>query len=170
MRAVIKSTLNFQCPLSELLLTVLPDFDPNHPAEATANQRFNRATLGVYEVGSTFKIFTTAIALETGVVDLSDGYDASRPLRVSRFTIRDFHPKSRWLSVPEIFMYSSNIGAAKMALDIAHFGYVMEIGRVVMQDSCARLKNATDIQEFYLGMKDEGVRGRRRWKVRKTWR
>ena len=59
---------------------------------------------------------------------------------------------------------------AKMALDIAHFGYVMEIGRVVMQDSCERLKNATDIQEFYLGMKDEGVRGRRRWKVRKTWR
>ena len=59
---------------------------------------------------------------------------------------------------------------AKMALDIAHYGYVMEVGRVVMQDSCERLKNATDIQEFYLGMKDEGVRGRRRWKVRKTWR
>ena len=59
---------------------------------------------------------------------------------------------------------------AKMALDIAHYGYVMEVGRVVMQDSCDRLKNATDVQEFYLGMKDEGVRGRRRWKVRKTWR
>ena len=101
-----------------LSLVSLPDFDPNHPAEATADQRFNRATLGVYEVGSTFKIFTTAIALETGVVDFTDGYDASRPLRVSRFTIRDYHPESRWLSVPEIFMYSSNIGAAKMALDI----------------------------------------------------
>ncbi len=59
---------------------------------------------------------------------------------------------------------------AKMALEISHFGYVMEVGRVVMQDSCERLKSATDIQEFYLGMKDEGVRGRRRWKVRKTWR
>ena len=59
---------------------------------------------------------------------------------------------------------------AKMALDLSHYGYVMEMGRVVMQDECERLKNATDIKEFYLGMKDEGVRGRRRWKVRKTWR
>ena len=59
---------------------------------------------------------------------------------------------------------------AKMALDIGHFGYVMEVGRIVMEDTCERLKEATDIQEFYLGMKDEGVRGRRRWKQRKTWR
>ena len=59
---------------------------------------------------------------------------------------------------------------AKMALDIGHFGYVMEVGRIVMEDSCTRLKDASDIQEFYLGLKDEGVRGRRRWKQRKTWR
>ena len=59
---------------------------------------------------------------------------------------------------------------AKMALDIGDFGYVMEIGRIVMEDTCERLKSATDIQEFYLGMKDQGVRGRRRWKQRKTWR
>ncbi len=59
---------------------------------------------------------------------------------------------------------------AKMALDIGDYGYVMEVGRIVMEDSCARLRDATDIQEFYLGMKDEGVRGRRRWKQRKTWR
>ena len=59
---------------------------------------------------------------------------------------------------------------AKMALDIADYGYVMELGRIVMEDTCERLKNATDIQEFYLGMKDQGVRGRRRWKQRKTWR
>jgi branched-chain amino acid transport system ATP-binding protein len=59
---------------------------------------------------------------------------------------------------------------AKMALDIGDYGYVMEIGRIVMEDTCERLKNATDIKEFYLGMKDEGVRGRRRWKQRKTWR
>lgn len=98
-------------------LVSLPDFDPNHPSDAAPDQRFNRATLGVYEVGSTFKIFTTAIALETGVVDLSGGYDATHPIRISRFSIRDFHPENRWLSVPEIFMYSSNIGAAKMALD-----------------------------------------------------
>ena len=59
---------------------------------------------------------------------------------------------------------------AKMALDIGDYGYVMELGRIVMEDSCSRLKASTDIQEFYLGMKDEGVRGRRRWKQRKTWR
>ena len=59
---------------------------------------------------------------------------------------------------------------AKMALDIADYGYVMELGRIVMEDTCERLRDATDIKEFYLGMKDEGVRGRRRWKQRKTWR
>jgi branched-chain amino acid transport system ATP-binding protein len=59
---------------------------------------------------------------------------------------------------------------AKMALDIGDYGYVMELGRIVMEDTTARLKDATDIQEFYLGMKDQGVRGRRRWKQRKTWR
>ena len=59
---------------------------------------------------------------------------------------------------------------ARMALDVADYGYVMELGRIVMEDSCERLKDATDIQEFYLGMKDQGVRGRRRWKQRKTWR
>ncbi len=59
---------------------------------------------------------------------------------------------------------------AKMALEIADFGYVMELGRIVMEDPCERLMQATDIQEFYLGMKDQGVRGRRRWKQRKTWR
>ena len=59
---------------------------------------------------------------------------------------------------------------AKMALDVGDFGYVMEIGRIVMEDTTERLQEATDIQEFYLGMKDQGVRGRRRWKQRKTWR
>ena len=59
---------------------------------------------------------------------------------------------------------------AKMALDIGHYGYVMEVGRIVMEDTCEKLKSATDIQEFYLGVRDEGVRGRRRWKQRKTWR
>ncbi len=59
---------------------------------------------------------------------------------------------------------------AKMALEVGDYGYVMEIGRIVMEDTCERLREAPDIQEFYLGMKDHGVRGRRRWKQRKTWR
>lgn len=59
---------------------------------------------------------------------------------------------------------------AKMALSIASFGYIMESGRVVMEDTTERLSESTDVQEFYLGMKAGGVRGRRRWKKRKTWR
>ena len=66
-----------------------------------------------------------------------------------------------------VFLVEQN---AKLALDISDFGYVMELGRIVMEDTSERLRNATDIKEFYLGIKDEGVRGRRRWKQRKTWR
>lgn len=59
---------------------------------------------------------------------------------------------------------------ARMALEISDFGYVLENGRVVMEDTSDNLREATDIKEFYLGMKEQGVRGRRRWKQRKTWR
>lgn len=96
----------------------LPDFDPNNPGAQPREATFNRATLGVYEMGSTFKIFTTAMALDSGTVTLQGGYDASAPIRIVRFLINDYRPKNRWLSVPEILLYSSNIGAAKMALDV----------------------------------------------------
>ena len=105
-----------------LAMASLPGFDPNHPVDGADDTRFNRATLGVYEMGSTFKIFTTAMALDAGTVTMRGGYDATNPIRVARFTISDFHAKKRWLSVPEIFMYSSNIGAAKMALDVGSEG------------------------------------------------
>jgi branched-chain amino acid transport system ATP-binding protein len=59
---------------------------------------------------------------------------------------------------------------AKVALETAHYGYVLEIGRVVMNDTCERLMHSQDIQEFYLGAKEAGVRGERRWKKKKTWR
>jgi cell division protein FtsI (penicillin-binding protein 3) len=105
-----------------LAMVSLPDFDPNTPDRAPDKARFNRATLGVYEMGSTFKIFTTAMALDAGTVGMRGGYDASKPIKVARFTITDFHGKNRWLSVPEIFMYSSNIGTAKMALALGTKG------------------------------------------------
>ncbi len=101
-----------------LAMVSLPDFDPTDPGAASADARFNRATLGVYEMGSTFKTFNTSMALDYGVTTLRGGYDATNPIRVARYTINDDHPKHRWLSVPEIFMYSSNIGSAKMALDV----------------------------------------------------
>ena len=76
---------------------------------AAEDARFNRATLGVYEMGSVFKIFTTAMALDDGIVDLNDGYDVRKPIKAARYVIRDYKPKNRWLSIPEIFIYSSNI-------------------------------------------------------------
>ncbi len=113
-------------------MTSLPDFDPNDGGNAKDDQRFNRATLGVYELGSTFKIFTAAMALDYGIVTMRDGYDASKPIKISRFTIRDYHGKRRWLSVPEIFMYSSNIGAAKMAEDVGGVAQREFLGRLGM--------------------------------------
>ncbi len=59
---------------------------------------------------------------------------------------------------------------ARVALETAHYGYVLEIGRIVMNDSCDRLMHSHDIQEFYLGAKEAGARGERRWKKKKTWR
>jgi cell division protein FtsI (penicillin-binding protein 3) len=110
----------------------LPEFDPNAPQSIDEESRFNRNTLGVYEMGSTFKVFTTAMALDRGTATMTDGYDARHPILVSRFVIRDSHAKARWLSVPEIFMYSSNIGAAKMALDVGVQGHHEFLGRLGM--------------------------------------
>jgi branched-chain amino acid transport system ATP-binding protein len=59
---------------------------------------------------------------------------------------------------------------ANMALHLADYGYVLEVGRIVMEDTCARLLEKEDIKEFYLGVKDAGIRGTRRWKRKKTWR
>jgi cell division protein FtsI (penicillin-binding protein 3) len=112
-----------------LAMVSLPDFNPNVPGQRADGQtytvanddgsRFNRVTLGGYELGSTFKAFTIATALETGVLtNLQKQYDATRPIELAGFRIRDDHAKNRWLTVPEIFMYSSNIGTARMALEV----------------------------------------------------
>ncbi|MFO0389728.1 MAG: peptidoglycan D,D-transpeptidase FtsI family protein [Alphaproteobacteria bacterium] len=103
----------------ELLSMVsLPDFDPHHPAREADKAQFNRVSLGVYEMGSTFKTFTMAMGLEHKIVNMTSGYDATNPMKISSFTIQDTHPQRRWLSVPEIYAYSSNIGTAKLALDV----------------------------------------------------
>jgi len=101
-----------------LALASLPDFDPNGKQQNKDEAQFNRVTLGTYEMGSTFKVFNTAMTLDAGLAGLDDMYDATDPIRVSRFTISDFHAKRRPLSVTEIFLYSSNIGSAKMALHV----------------------------------------------------
>lgn len=96
-------------------MSSLPDYDPNNPVEALQKDRLNRMSAGTYEMGSTFKAFTTAMALDSGLVKMSDSFDARGAIRIGGFTIKDFHGKNRVLSVPEIFIYSSNIGTARMA-------------------------------------------------------
>jgi cell division protein FtsI (penicillin-binding protein 3) len=85
-------------------------------------------------MGSVFKMFTIAGALDAGVTALDKGYDARYPLKVASFTIHDFHAKRRWLSVPEIFIYSSNIGAAKMALDMGVRRHKAFLGKLGLLD------------------------------------
>lgn len=108
-----------------IAMVSLPDFDPNHPtahdpklSAADAKERmFNKITLGSYELGSVFKTFNTAMALDSGVATMTKMYDAAHDLKIGRFTITDYHGKKRALSVPEIYMYSSNLGSARMALE-----------------------------------------------------
>jgi cell division protein FtsI (penicillin-binding protein 3) len=96
-------------------MSSVPDYDPNNPFNANDKDRLNRMAAGTYEMGSTFKAFTTAMALDSGKVTLNSRFDASKPIKIARFTINDFHGKKRVLTVPEVFIYSSNIGTAKMA-------------------------------------------------------
>lgn len=100
-----------------LALVSLPDFDPNRPGEEDPVRRRNRNTAAVYEVGSLFKVFSFAMALEARTTSFDRVYDATEPLRIGRFSIRDVHPKRRPLTMPEVFMFSSNIGTSKIALE-----------------------------------------------------
>jgi cell division protein FtsI (penicillin-binding protein 3) len=100
-------------------LTSLPELNPNKPAQQGADAAFNRATLGVYELGSTFKPFTVAMAMDAGVVtSLGQMYDCPRGLKAGRFTITDTHPFGRACSVAEIMKESSNIGTAQIAAQL----------------------------------------------------
>jgi cell division protein FtsI (penicillin-binding protein 3) len=98
-----------------LAMVSLPDYDANAVGSATTDERFNRAVTGMYEPGSTFKLQTAAMALDDGVAHIWDEFDASRPIQIGRFTITDFEGKHRWLYLPEVLAYSSNLGAAHIA-------------------------------------------------------
>lgn len=97
-----------------LALASAPDFDPNDP-QADAKGWLNRMSDGTDEMGSVFKTFSIAMAIDTGTVKLTDTFDASAPLHYGGFTIHDDRDvPRRVLSIPEIFRYSSNVGTAKM--------------------------------------------------------
>ncbi len=110
-----------------------PDFDPNEPQDPRDQTLINRLTTGVYEMGSTFKAFTIAMALDSGKVTLKSTFDAHNPLHYGKFDIHDFEPMQRALSVPEIFTYSSNIGAARIAMAMgvdAHKSFLKKMGQL----------------------------------------
>ncbi len=116
-----------------LALVSLPDFNPNDPVKSGAlkKDRLNRMTAGVYELGSVIKAVTFAMALDAGTATLEKKYDARLPLRIGRAKIHDYHAQRRWLSVPEIFTHSSNIGTARMALEVGlerHKAFLEKVG------------------------------------------
>jgi cell division protein FtsI (penicillin-binding protein 3) len=117
-----------------IALESLPDFDPNDPADFIKDPtRINRLNVGVYEMGSTFKALSLAMALDSGKVTLNSRIDARDSLRYGHFTIHDFHATHRVLTVPEVFTHSSNIGAARLALMVGvegHQAFLRKMGQL----------------------------------------
>src|SRR3954471_12949091 len=111
----------------------VPDFDPNNPKEAHDPDRINRLTTGVYEMGSTFKAFTLAMALDSGKANLNTLFDARGALHYGKFTIHDTHPLGRSITLSEVFTFSSNVGAARIALSQgveAHKAFLRKLGQL----------------------------------------
>jgi cell division protein FtsI (penicillin-binding protein 3) len=117
-----------------IALESLPDFDPNDPGDFIKDPtRINRLNVGVYEMGSTFKALSLAMALDSGKVTLNSRIDARESLRYGHFTIHDFHATHRILTVPEVFTHSSNIGAARLALMVGvegHKAFLRKMGQL----------------------------------------
>jgi len=109
-----------------LAMVSLPDFDPEQPGAEVKlgpdepDPHFNRMTLGVYEMGSIFKVFNTALCLDSGKVKVSDYFDAWHPIHIGRFTIHDFKGDELpgYSSVAKIFEISSNIGSVRMVQQV----------------------------------------------------
>lgn len=99
-----------------MALASLPVFDPNKIRKATMKYQTNEVTQSVFELGSTFKPLTVAAALDAGTVtDLAVRYNATEPIKVGQFTIKDDHGQNRYLNVPETLVHSSNIVTARLA-------------------------------------------------------
>ena len=114
-RAIAAAAVMIDIRTGEVIgLVSLPDFDPNNPVTALEKDRFNRITSGIFELGSTFKTITMAAALDGGSAQITDSFDARYGIRFGRFTIDDFHGKHRVLTMPEVYKYSSNIGAIRI--------------------------------------------------------
>lgn len=133
-RAKAAASLLLDVTTGEIVsLVSLPDFDPNNPVDALDKDRINRMIVGVYEMGSTFKALTVAMAIDAGKATINSSFDARSKLHYGRFSIGDYHATHRILTVPEIFIHSSNIGTAKMALAVGvegHKAFLRKMGQL----------------------------------------
>jgi cell division protein FtsI (penicillin-binding protein 3) len=109
----------------------LPDFDPNDVQDADDPGMLDLGTQGVFEMGSTFKTFTVAAALDAGQAQVDSHFDATEPIKIGRYTINDYHPEERWLRLSEVFVHSSNIGTVRVAEALGeenHWDYLERLG------------------------------------------
>ena len=115
-----------------IALVSMPDFDPNDPKDALSPDRINRMNVGVYEMGSTFKAMTLAMALDSGKYNVNSTFDTrGGVLNWGRQKIHEYHGTNRVITMPEVFTHSSNIGSAKMALGIGvpgHKAFLKKMG------------------------------------------
>jgi cell division protein FtsI (penicillin-binding protein 3) len=130
-----------------LAMASVPDYDPNEPSRLLPDGSidreyekgwFNRMSNATFEMGSTFKSFTLAMGLDEGKITLDTVIDASRPIRMGGFTIRDFRGKNRALTIPEIFQYSSNIGTAAVADRVGiegHQAFLTKLGLLTKMET-----------------------------------
>ena len=122
----------------EIIASVsLPDFDANQPTASPESARFNKIIQGTYELGSVFKVFTVAMALDGGYVTREDIFDASEPMKIGPEKISDDHPQNRPLTVDEILVHSSNIGSSKIALQVPEQAHAEFLQRLGMRDRVA---------------------------------
>lgn len=118
-----------------LALVSLPDFDPGNPVDALEKDRINRMNVGVYEMGSTFKALTVAMALDSGKANINSSYStAGGMMRFGRQVIKEYHGTGRTLTVPEVFLHSSNMGSIKMALSVGVEGHKAFLRKMMQLD------------------------------------
>jgi cell division protein FtsI (penicillin-binding protein 3) len=130
-----------------LAMASVPDYDPNEPSRTLPDGSidkeyekgwFNRMSNATFEMGSTFKSFTLAMGLDAGKISLNSIVDASQPIRMGGFTIKDFRGQNRQLSIPEVFQYSSNIGTAAVADMVGvegHQAFLTKLGLLSKMDT-----------------------------------
>ncbi|MDP4024277.1 penicillin-binding protein 2 [Methylobacterium sp. NEAU 140] len=118
-----------------IALVSMPDFDPNDPKDALSPDRINRMNVGVYEMGSTFKAMTLAMALDSGKYNVNSTFDTrGGVLNWGRQKIHEYHGTNRVITMPEVFTHSSNIGSAKMALGVGVPGHKAFLKRMGLTD------------------------------------